>query len=70
MTQEELDQLTPEQRARLEAAEQEALRQLNRRMSEGRWYPRRHMRFAFFVLFAIFALGAFVLAVAWLASRF
>jgi len=57
VTQEELARLTPEERERLERAEQEALRILNRKMREGRWYPRRRMRFAFYVIAAIFGLG-------------
>lgn len=68
MTQEDLDRLTPEQRERLERAEQAALDMLNRRMREGRWYPRRHMRFALLVVRAFFALYFVVLLVAWLIS--
>ena len=66
MTQEELDRLTPEEKGRLEAAEQEALKVLSRQMREGRWYPRRHMRFAFFVLFGLGAIYFLVLGVVWL----
>ena len=68
MTQEELARLTPEERERLARAEQEALALLNRRMSEGRRFPRRHMRFAFFVIAAIFGLYLFVMLVWWLVS--
>ena len=68
VTQEELDRMTPEVRERLARAEQAALDMLNRRMREGRWYPRRHMRFAYFVIFAIFALGFVGALVAWLMS--
>jgi hypothetical protein len=69
VTQEELDRLTPEERERLERAEQEALAILNRRMREGRWYPRRHMRFAFFVIAAIFALFFLALLIGWLVEN-
>lgn len=70
MTQEEIDKLSPEERVRLEAAEQEALRMLKRRMSEGRWYPRRHMRFAFLVLFLLCLLFFAVLGIGWLLTLF
>jgi hypothetical protein len=68
VTQEELDRLTPEERERLARAEQAALDMFNRRMREGRWYPRRHMRFAFFVIAAIFAVGFVVMLIGWLVS--
>ena len=38
------------------ATEREALEMLRRKMSEGRWYPRRHMQFALFVVLPIFVL--------------
>ena len=68
MTQEEIDRLTPEERARLDAAEQEALRRFYNRMNEGRRTPRRHERLAFFVLFAISALFFAVLGIGYLVS--
>jgi hypothetical protein len=69
MTQEELARLSPEERQRLEAAEQVALDILNRRLREGRSVPRRHMRFALFVFFAVGAIGLFVFGIAWLLTR-
>ena len=68
MTQEELDKLTPEERARLEAAEQEALRVLHARMREGRYYPRRHMRFAVIVLMVMGLLFFAVLGIGYLVA--
>lgn len=38
------------------AAEREALEMLRRKMSEGRWYPRRHMQLALFVVLPAFIL--------------
>jgi hypothetical protein len=66
MTEEQRANLTPEERERLERAEQEALEILNRKMREGRWYPRRHMRFAFFVILGLFAALGLVFLVGYL----
>lgn len=60
----ELENLSPEECARLEVAEREALTLLRRKMSEGRWYPRRHMQLALFVVLPIFV-GVCALAI-WL----
>lgn len=60
----EQEELTPEQQERLQAAEQEALRIMNRTMSEGRRTPRRHMRFAVLVI----AAGLLVFGIAWLVT--
>lgn len=62
--------MSPEERQRLEAAEQVALDILNRRMREGRYFPRRHMRFALFVFFAVGVIGLFLLGIVWLLTRF
>ena len=48
--------MTQDERERMAAAEREALEMLRRKMSEGRWYPRRHMQFALFVVLPIFVL--------------
>lgn len=69
MTQEELDRLTPEERARLAAAEQEALSILKRQLNEGRRSPRRHQRYALVVFVAVAILGFVVFGIAWLVSR-
>lgn len=45
--------MTDEEKARMAAAEDEALKILNRRISEGRWYPRRHQRLAFIVILGV-----------------
>jgi hypothetical protein len=66
LTQEELDKLTPEERERLAQAEQEALRRFYNRMNEGRRTPRRHERFALFVLFGVLALGLLAAVVGYL----
>ena len=50
-----------------EEAEQEALRLLNRSMREGRYFPRRHQRFALFVVLPLFML--FIALVIWLFGR-
>ena len=67
MTPEELAKLSPEERARLEAAEQKALRILKNRINEGA-RPQRHRRFVL-VVFA-YLVGAFLLIqlVVWLVS--
>ena len=61
MTQEELEKLTPEERERLEAAEQEALKILKSRMSEGRWYPRRHMQLSCLIVLPIMLVLIFLI---------
>jgi hypothetical protein len=53
--------MTEEERARLEAAEREALKMLHRRMREGRRYPRRHQQVVFLIILCLVAL-AFVVA--------
>ena len=57
MTEEQMAKLSPEERERLEAAEQEALRMLSQHMREGRRTPRRHQQFVFFVIFILVAIG-------------
>jgi hypothetical protein len=57
------EELTEEERERLERSEQEALAILNRQVREGRWYPRRHMHLAFFIIAGLVAL---YFLVAWL----
>ncbi|MCO5296965.1 MAG: hypothetical protein M9921_08915 [Fimbriimonadaceae bacterium] len=58
-----LRQLTPEERERLDAAENEALQMLSRQMREGRWYPRRHMRVALVALVVLAGLILLVVSV-------
>jgi len=67
MTPEELAKLSPEERARLEEAQQKALRILNNRINEGA-RPQRHRRFVL-VVFA-YLVGAILLIqlVVWLVS--
>lgn len=60
MNDEQLSNLTPEERARLSAVEQEALKMLSLRMREGRRCPRRHMRVA---LVALLVLGVLIVVV-------
>lgn len=68
MTEEELANLTPEERSRLEAAEQEALSILRRTVNGGP-RPQRHRRFAMLVVVGLLALYFLTLAVGWLVSR-
>lgn len=63
MNDEQLNNLTPEERARLSAVEQEALKMLSLRMREGRWYPRRHMRVAVFAIVVLLAIVALALGI-------
>ncbi|HXH60233.1 MAG TPA: hypothetical protein VNI20_02620 [Fimbriimonadaceae bacterium] len=69
MAPDDLENLTPEQRERLEKAEQAALDILKTKMHDGGWYPRRHMLVAFYVLFGIAALYFVILGVGWLVSH-
>ena len=68
MTQEELDRLSPEERARLAEAEREALRFLMRTVGDGA-RPQRHRRFALVVLVGVVVLFALFLGIAWLVTR-
>ncbi len=70
MTEEELARLTPEERARLAAAEQEALSILKRQLNEGRREPRRHQRFALAVFVFVAVLALVLMGIAWLVTRF
>lgn len=53
----EFDALLLDIRQRAQAIESEAILMLNQKLREGRRTPRRHMRFAFFVVFPIMAIG-------------
>ena len=64
MTEEQMAKLSPEERERLEAAEQEALAMLHRHMREGRRTPRRHQQFVFFIILVLAALAVIVALVA------
>jgi hypothetical protein len=68
VTQEELDRLSPQERARLAEAEREALRFLMRTVGDGA-RPQRHRRFALVVLVGIAAVFALCLGIAWLVTR-
>ena len=67
MTPEELAKLTPEERARLEAAEQKAQRILKNRINEGA-RPQRHIRLLLVVFAWIFGASLVVQFVVWLVS--
>ena len=67
MTQEELEKLTPEERARLEEAEQKALRILKYQMNEGA-RPRRHKQLA--ILIGIPLMFLLIIAIMAIASLF
>ena len=71
MTQEELEKLTPEERARLEKAEQKALHLLRYRMNEGA-RPRRHKQLACLVVLpiALIAIALIIAIVSWIESLF
>ena len=71
MTQEELEKLTPEERARLEKAEQKALHLLRYQMNEGA-RPRRHKQLACLVVLpiAIVVIAVIVGIVGWIESIF
>lgn len=69
MTEEQRANLTPEERQRLDRAEQVALEMLNRRLREDRRYPRRHMRFVAFVIFGLVGLAFLVALAADLVAR-
>lgn len=59
-----LEDMTPEQHERLRQAEQYALQMMTRKMSEGRWYPRRHMQVAVVALVALVVFAGLMLLVA------
>ena len=67
MTPEELAKLTPEQRERLEAAEQKALRILKNRINEGP-RPQRHRRLVLVIFAWLVGASLVVQAVVWLVS--
>ncbi len=69
MTEEEIKALTREERARLEAAEQEALSILKRTVNDGP-RPQRHLRFALVAFAFVAALSLVVLGIAWIVSLF
>ena len=68
MTQEELDRLSPEERARLAEAEREALRFLMRTVGDGA-RPQRHRRFELVVLAGIAAAVALFFGIVWVVTR-
>ena len=69
MTQEELEKLTPEERARLDEAEQKALHLLWYRMNEGA-RPRRHKQLACLVVLpiAIVVIAVIIGIASWIES--
>jgi hypothetical protein len=68
VTKEELERLSPEERARLAEAEREALRFLMRTVGDGA-RPQRHRWFALVVLVGIAAVFALCFVVVWLVAR-
>ena len=71
MTQEELEKLSPEERARLAEAERKALNLLRYQMNEGA-RPRRHKQLACLVVLplAIIAIFVIIVIVSWIESLF
>ena len=67
MTPEELAKLSPEERARLEAAQQKALRILKNRINEGA-RPQRHRRFVLVVFAYLVGACLLIQLVAWIVS--
>ena len=69
MTRQELEKLTPEERARLEEAERKALHLLRYRMNEG-GRPRRHKQLACLVVLpiAIVVIAVIIGIASWIES--